>query len=252
MDKKSADCAAEYVENGGFQESTARKPLTVKDFDPDQQPRERALKYGVEVLSTAELWAIILRTGTLGNPITDLCRDMMRANSDKMHLLMRRSRKELMQIKGIGITKAIQIEAVSELVKRYQEETLGERPIIKTSKDIWAIMRHVIGNLTHEEVWMLMINRRNEVLGKKRISSGTMTASLFDVKPIIREVLISESEGVILCHNHPSGNLQPSIQDDNITRSLKEACKTFDIRLLDHVIITTDGNYSYRDSGRLL
>lgn len=227
------------------------RPLTVKELDPDQQPREKAIAHGVGVLSTAELWALILRTGTPGNPITELCRDMMKANDGKMHLLMRRSRKELTGIKGIGLTKAIQIEAVMELVRRYQSETIGKRPIISVSEDIWNIMRHEIGNLPHEEVWMLLLNRRNEVTGKKRITSGTMNASLFDVKPIIKEALLSEADGVILCHNHPSGNLRTSAPDDRITDMLAKACKVFELRFLDHVIITTDGHYSYRDSGRL-
>ncbi len=227
-------------------------PLAVKDLTPEEQPRERALKHGVGVLSTSELWAIILRTGSQGNPITQLCRDMMNANDGKMHLLMRRSRNELLQIKGIGTTKLIQIEAVMELIKRYQAETIGERPKISMSNDVWDIMRYENGNLNHEEIWVLYLNQRNEVLCKKRLTSGTTTASLFDVKPIIKEALLSEAVGVILCHNHPSGNLLPSIPDDKITERLRDACKTFELRLLDHVIVTSDGHYSYRDQGRII
>lgn len=227
-------------------------PLTVKDLNPDEQPRERALAYGTASLSTPELWALILRTGTVGNPITQLCRELMNANDGKMHLLMRRSRSELLKIKGLGTTKVIQIEAVMELIKRYQAEVIGERPRITMSKDIWELMRFENGNLNHEEVWVLFLNRRNEVLRKLRVTSGTMNASLFDAKPIIKEALLSDSDGVVLCHNHPSGNLQPSIPDDNITKTLREACKVFDIRLLDHVIVTSDSYYSYRDKGRIL
>lgn len=227
-------------------------PLAVKDLNPDEQPRERALAYGTASLSTPELWALILRTGTVGNPITQLCRELMNANDGKMHLLMRRSRSELLKIKGLGTTKVIQIEAVMELIKRYQAEVIGERPRITMSKDIWELMRFENGNLNHEEVWVLFLNRRNEVLRKLRVTSGTMNASLFDAKPIIKEALLSDSDGVALCHNHPSGNLQPSIPDDNITKALQEACKVFDIRLLDHVIVTSDSYYSYRDNGRIL
>lgn len=227
-------------------------PLTVKDLNPDEQPRERALAYGTASLSTPELWALILRTGTVGNPITQLCRELMNANDGKMHLLMRRSRSELLKIKGLGTTKVIQIEAVMELIKRYQAEVIGERPRITMSKDIWELMRFENGNLNHEEVWVLFLNRRNEVLRKLRVTSGTMNASLFDAKPIIKEAILSDSDGVVLCHNHPSGNLQPSIPDDNITKTLREACKVFDIRLLDHVIVTSDSYYSYRDKGRIL
>lgn len=227
------------------------KPRTVKDFDPDQQPREKALKYGAGVLSTSELWAIILRTGTPGYPITDMCRDMMAANDGKLHFLMRRSRREIMKIRGIGTTKAIQIEAVMELVKRYQCEAIGERPIIRNSNDVWDIMRYEIGNLTHEEIWMLLLNRRNEVTDKQRLTTGTAVASLFDVKAAIKIAILGEACGIILCHNHPSGNLRPSPQDDNLTRSLKEAAKLFDINLLDHIIVCAGGHYSYRDEDRI-
>lgn len=257
--KKNNSCSANDEYEDCYDNTEEAHPMprqeprhpTVKDLDPDQQPREKALKHGVGILSTADLWALILRTGTPGNPITALCRDIMRANDGKMHNLMRRSRKELMGIKGIGSTKAIQIEAVMELVRRYQNETIGQRPIIRQSKDIWEIMRHENGNKPHEEIWILLLNRRNEVTGKKCMTTGTMVASLFDVKGIVKEALLSGADGIILCHNHPSGNLRPSIPDDKITASLKKACDLLDLRMLDHVIVTTDGHYSYRDEGKL-
>lgn len=227
------------------------KTLTVKEMDPDDQPREKALRHGVQVLSTSELWAIILRTGTPGYPVTLMCREMMRGNDGKLLLLMRRSFKELQQIKGIGQTKAIQIAAVMELVKRFQNETIGTRLIIRQSKDIWEIMRHEIGNLDHEEIWVLFVNRRNEVIERQRITSGARSASIFDIRMILKPALLGNADGIIMCHNHPSGNINPSSQDDAITHQLNEGCRIFSLRMLDHVIVTTDGFYSYRDNDRL-
>lgn len=235
-------------------ENTETTILTVKDLDPDQQPREKAWQFGTSVLSTSELWALILRTGTPGNPITELCRQMMRANNGLIHNLVRRERKELMLIKGIGRTKVIQIEAVIELIRRYQTEEIGERPQIRESKDVWKIMTGTpgLGDLDHEEIWALFLNRRNEVTNKQMITSGTQVASIFDVKQIIKPALLENADGLILCHNHPSGNKRPSTQDDAITRALKKACEVFNIRLLDHVIVCADGHYSYRDDDRLV
>lgn len=227
------------------------KILTVKDMDPDQQPREKALAHGCGVLSVPELFAIILRTGTTGNPITDLCRDLMRANGGKLRRLERRTRRELLEVKGIGTTKAIQIEAVMELIRRYSRESLGDRICTKSSKDIADVMAPEIGNIGHEEIWVLFLNRANILIHSERMTVGTDSASLFDVRKIIKTALLENANSLVMCHNHPSGNLRPSLQDDQITRQLKEACKYMSLSLLDHVIITSAGYYSYRDESRL-
>lgn len=234
----------------GQQDSS--RPLTVKELDPEDQPREKAEKYGCGVLSVPDLWALILRIGTPGTPITTLCREMMNMNGGKLHRLERRSRQELRGIKGIGLTKSIQIEAVMELMKRYAaEEPHHEKPIT-SSQQIFERMRHVIGNLSHEEVWLLLVNRRNIVIKQVCLSKGTSTASLFDVKEAIRIALLEQAEGVILAHNHPSGGTRPSEPDNRITRELKEACGFMHLRFLDHVIVTDSSYYSYHDSGHIL
>lgn len=230
----------------------AVKPRTVKDFDPDDQPRERAEKHGCGVLSVPDLWALILRTGTPGVPITDLCREMMKQNAGKLHQLERRSRQELRSIKGIGLTKSIQIEAVMELMRRYAaEEPIQEMPV-SSSKQVFERMKYNIGNLPHEEIWLLLLNRRNQVFREICLSRGTSTASLFDVKTAIKHAIMENAEGVILTHNHPSGGTRPSDCDDRITRELKEACGFFRLRFLDHIIVAANGYYSYHDSGHIL
>lgn len=224
---------------------------TVKEMDEDQQPREKAEKYGVGVLSVPELWAIVLRIGTPGYPITELCRDLMRNNDGSLHKLERRTKEELCLMRGIGPTKAIEILAVMELIKKYIHEDIPMDEPIRTSTQIYERMRHKIGNLDHEEIWMLLLNRQNKVIRELKLTSGTSTSSVFETKKAIKYAILENAEGVILCHNHPSGALRPSPQDDNLTRELKEACKFMNIRMLDHVIVTPNGYYSYMDSSRL-
>lgn len=224
---------------------------TVKEMDADEQPREKALKYGVEFLTVPELWAIILRIGSQGYPITQLCKDMMRNNDGSLHQLERRSLQELCEIPGVGEMKAIQILAVMELIKKYCQEDIPTTDPIRSSQQIFDRMRNKIGNKDHEEIWMLLLNRQNKVIKEFRLTSGTSTSSVFETKKAIKYAILENAEGMILCHNHPSGALKPSPQDDNLTRDLKEACKFMGIRLLDHVIVTANGYYSYNDSSRL-
>lgn len=224
---------------------------TVKEMDADDQPREKAEKFGVEILSIPELWAIVLRTGTPGYPITELCRDLMRNNEGSLHKLERRSKQELCEMRGIGSTKAIQILAVIELIRRYFREDIPVDEPIRASSQIYDRMRHKIGNLDHEEIWMLILNRRNQVTKEFRLTSGTSVSSVFDLKAAIKLALLENAESIILCHNHPSGTKQPSPQDDKLTTELKEGCKFMNLRLLDHVIVTANGFFSYNDAGKL-
>ncbi|MDE5870322.1 MAG: hypothetical protein K2H22_00025, partial [Muribaculaceae bacterium] len=188
-------------------------------------------------------------------PITDLCRQLMNANDNSLLRLARRSRKELTLTKGIGDAKALQVEAMMEITRRYHLElvdnTTRSLDPLKTSDTIFQRMRYRIANLDHEEVWILLLNRRNQVIKEFRLTTGSSIASVFDIKMILKRALLENAEGLVMCHNHPSGNLRPSTQDDNITRKLSEACRTMDLRMLDHVIITVNGYYSYSDEGRL-
>lgn len=204
-------------------------------------------------LSLAELWALILRTGVQGTPITELCKNLMKANDNRLTRLERRTRKELSAIKGLGPLKVTQIEAVMELIRRYNAEQPGSNPVIDNSRAIFKVIRPKIGGLDHEEVWALILNQRNEVVQLYQASKGGLAASVFDVKLIVKQALLENAAAVVLCHNHPSGNLRPSVQDDRITRSLKEACALLDLKMLDHLIVTasTTDYYSYFDQGRL-
>lgn len=231
------------------------KVLTIKEMSKEERPRERAINHGIGSLTTAELLAIILRTGQQGLPITDLCRQLMGDNDNSLLRLARRSRSELMLTKGIGAAKALQVEAMMEIMRRYHLELTGassrERHPVTTSNSIYERMRYRIANLEHEEVWIMLLNRRNIVIKEFKLTTGSSVASVFDTKMIIKRALLESAEGLVMCHNHPSGNLRPSPQDDNITRKLFAACSTMDLRMIDHVILSIDGYYSYADEGRL-
>lgn len=226
--------------------------MIVKELAPDEQPRERALLYGIGSLSNADLLAIILRTGMTGYPVTEICRDIMRMNQNLFINLERRSRNELMELKGIGELKALQVEAIMEIVRRYSRESIGDRVKISSADDIYALMKPDIANLPHEEMWAVFLNRSNMVLGRMRVSSGSSTATVFDLKKIVRNALLERAEAVILCHNHPSGQLRPSGPDDAITRKFKEACFALDLTFLDHLIISTEGYYSYSNESSII
>lgn len=215
-------------------------------------PMEKAEKFGFSSLSSSELLAIVLRTGQPGIPVTQMTADLMGQNDGKLKVLERRSRTELMQTPGIGRVKAFQIEAVLEIMRRYNLETLGDRPKIRSASDIHLYMQPRAAKLLTENIWIVVLNRQNQVVDCLTVSQGGSSATVYDTKSIMRQVLLCQGvEGLIMVHNHPSGNLTPSPQDDHITSSLKNACKFLDIKFLDHVIVTQDGFYSYADSGRL-
>ncbi|MDE7408900.1 MAG: DNA repair protein RadC [Muribaculaceae bacterium] len=229
--------------------------LTVKEMSKEERPRERAINHGIGSLTTAELLAVILRTGQQGFPVTDLCRQLMSDNDNSLLRLARRTRQELTLTKGIGEAKALQVEAMMEITRRYHLEMIDSvtRTLdpIKTADSVFQRMRYRIANLDHEEVWILLLNRRNQVIKEFRLTSGGSGASVYDTKMILKRALLENAEGLVMCHNHPSGSLRPSPQDDNITHKLFGACTAMDLRMLDHVIITVNGYYSYSDEGRL-
>lgn len=231
------------------------KVLTIKSMNEEERPQERALNHGIGSLTTAELLALILRVGQPGMPITELCRQLMKDNENSLLRLEQRSRAELMLTKGIGKTRALQIEAIMEIMRRYERESIdkkaGNTPRITSSKDIHERMRYRIANLDHEEIWVILLNNKHDIIKEFCVTSGSSVASVFDSKMIIKRALLENATALAMTHNHPSGNLLSSPQDDQITRKLKEACRSMDIRMIDHVIVTTNGYYSYSDEGRL-
>lgn len=215
-------------------------------------PMEKAEQYGMKSLDTYELLAIILRVGQQGFPILELTAELMNRNEGKLKVLERRTREELMELPGIGPVKAFQIEAVLEIMRRYNLEKLGDRFIIRSASDVFNYMQPEAAPLLTEHIWILVLNRKNAILERRLVSSGGTSATVFDLKNILRQILmIPGIESIVMVHNHPSGNLKPSPQDDQITRDLSAGCKFIGIRMLDHVIVTQDGFYSYNENGKL-
>ncbi len=225
---------------------------TIKELDPMQRPQERALEHGVATLSTSELLALILRAGQPGLPITTITSTLLADSSDSLHILGRKTHKELLQTKGLGPVKCLQVAAIMELAKRYYtEDNTASQPVIKQSADIDRLMRPHLASLPQEEIWLITLMRSNRVINKHMLTRGSAEANVFDLKRCLKIAQLDEAQAIILCHNNPSGTLLPSAQDDNITRQLAVAARQMDINMLDHLIIAHSGYYSYMDKGRM-
>ena len=218
----------------------------------EDRPREKAKEKGFEALTTAELLAIIIGSGTPGESVVDLCQRILRDHNSKLYLVARNSIKDLMRYKGIGEVKAIEVLAALELSRRYQLEKFEDDALVRESSDAYQYLRQRMEHLEHEEIWILLLNRGRRITGSYRVSSGGTAMAVGDVKIILRTALEHLADGMILAHNHPSDTLQPSPQDDALTRQVKDGCKAVGITLLDHIIVCRGGNYySYADNARL-
>lgn len=225
----------------------------IRDLSQEDKPREKALRQGIKALSEAELLAILFSTGIKGKSVLDLSRDILAHNNGHLSQLARFSPQELMkQYKGIGIAKAISLLAALELGLRSQADAEKMRhDKIQSSQQAFRLMAHRLKYLDHEEFWVLYLNQQLQAIRDVRIGMGGLSATYVDVKIIIREALTLNASAMILCHNHPSGNLQPSAQDDSLTRRISDAANILDLRVADHLIITDGKYYSYQDEGRM-
>ena len=226
--------------------------LSVKDWSPDDQPREKLLSKGVDALSNAELLAIILRSGTKEESVVDLSQRILQTFENDLNRLGKISANYLMaNFKGIGEAKAIGIIAALELGKRRKTEDFGARKKIICSIDIYNYFYPVLCDLQHEEFWALFLNRSNRVIDRFKVSQGGLSQTVVEGKLIYKEAVSRLASFVILCHNHPSGNYLPSSQDNNITFQIKDGLELLDMHLLDHVIFAEGKYYSYADDGKL-
>lgn len=219
----------------------------------DDKPREKALAQGIRSLSDAELVAIIFGGGLPGLSVVDMARSILLDCDGRVDYLARLSMNELMsKYKGVGPAKAVSLAAAFELGRRNSEQAaLRVNPQIRSSKDVADMMSPLLSGLEYEEFWVLMLSRSNRVTFRRCISQGGTAATVVDIKLLLKRALDCLAEGIILVHNHPSGNLTPSSQDDTLTRRIREGASILDIRVLDHIIIAGGGWYSYADEGRL-
>ena len=227
--------------------------VRIADLAGDEKPREKALSQGIRALSDAELIAIIFGGGLPGVSVVDMARQILADNENRVDRLAAMSMNDLMgRYKGVGPAKAVSLAAAFELGRRNREQQAANRdPQIKSSTDVVELMAPKLESIECDEFWVLMLSRSNRVTYMRCISQGGTAATLVDVKLLVKRAIECLAEGIILVHNHPSGNTRPSGQDDALTRKIKDAAAFVDIKVLDHVIIARDRYYSYRDEGRL-
>lgn len=224
--------------------------LSIKKWASEDRPREKLLTKGIGSLSDAELIAILLATGTKSLSAVDLGKLILSSVENNLHLLGKQTVNDLKKINGIGEAKAITIIAAMELGRRRKNHDL-EREKIKDSKTVFNIFQPILGDLPYEEFWVLFLNRSNSVIDKQRISSGGTVGTVIDVKIILKHAIERLASGIVLVHNHPSGNINPSKNDKTITEKIKDAAKFMDINILDHVIIGDTRYLSFADEGYL-
>jgi DNA repair protein RadC len=222
-------------------------PIT--NWSEDDKPREKLMLKGKSVLSDAELIAILIGSGSRNESAVDLSKRILASVDHNLNALGKVSLSQLMQFKGIGEAKAISIIAALELGRRRRAEEIVELKKVTSSKIIFEIMQPIIGELPHEEFWIIYLNNSNKVISKSQLSKGGITGTLVDVRLVFKTALELGATGLILCHNHPSGALIPSDADKQITRKLKLAGDSLEIKVLDHLIVTESSYYSFVDEG---
>lgn len=225
--------------------------LGIKSWAEEDRPREKLMDKGRHVLTEAELIAILIGSGSRDETAVELSKRILASVGNNLNELGKLSVQELNRFKGIGDAKAISIVAALELGRRRKETEAVKRDKITTSKDVYDIMRPSMMDLPHEEFWMLVLNRANLVIKKELISRGGVAGTVVDTKIIFKTACENYASSIIICHNHPSGNLKPSEADIKITKNIKEAGKIMEIPLLDHLIITENGFYSFGDEGMI-
>ena len=224
--------------------------LTINNWAEEDRPREKMASLGAEALSNAELLAILIGSGSTKESAVDLMKRVLADSKNNLNTLGKMSIHELCQYNGIGEAKAITILAACELGKRRQMESPEERPDLGTATRIYNHMHPIMQDLDVEEFWVLLMNQHYRLIKKLRISHGGITETAADIRIIIKEAVLANTTILAVCHNHPSGNLKPSRQDDELTKSIKRACELMHIHFLDHVIITDGQYYSYHEQGK--
>jgi DNA repair protein RadC len=224
---------------------------SIKSWNEGDRPREKLVMHGANVLSDAELLAILIGTGTRNESAVDLGKKLMQGVNNNLITLNKLSLAELQKVNGIGLAKAVTIAAALELSKRRQMATVDEKRIIKASKDIYEEIGPLLRDLNHEEFWVLALNRRLRVVASKRISTGGISETIVDVRLILKFGIENNASNLVLAHNHPSGNLNPSESDLRLTSDIRQAAKYMNMPLIDHVIVADTGYFSFADAGKL-
>ena len=215
----------------------------------EERPREKVLANGVLYLSDSELLAILLGSGTKNRTAVELARVILKEAGNSLQVLGKQGISDLIKVKGVGPAKAITLLAALELGRRRAGMQHPEKIPVKSSATVFQIFHPLMGDLEHEEFWLLMLNRANRVVGRYKVSQGGLSGTVIDTRIILKKALDNLASSIIVCHNHPSGNKQPSDADVKITEKLKKAAEMLEIKLLDHVIIADKSYFSFADEG---
>lgn len=227
--------------------SEKKTSFSIKHWSEDDRPREKLLNKGRAALSDAELVAILIGSGNREESAVELCKRILSSANNNLSELGKLTVPQLMAFKGIGEAKAISIAAALELGRRRRGEEALEKSKITSSISVFEMMQPVIGELQHEEFWIIYLNNSNKVIQKQQLSKGGITGTLVDVRLVLRQALELNATALILVHNHPSGTLKPSEADKQLTRKLKTAAECMDIKVLDHIILTEKAYFSFAD-----
>jgi DNA repair protein RadC len=230
--------------------SEALQKKSIKEWAVDDRPREKAMKNGISTLSKSELLAILVGSGNDEESAVDLMKRVLDSCGNSISELARLSVDDLCTFRGIGPAKAISIMAACELWKR-RENSEGEQVCIASSRDLYKFFHPILCDSPVERCYVMLLNRMNRVVDHVLIGTGGLTATVVDIRLVMREALMKRATAIALCHNHPSGNVRPSREDDKLTENLGQACKVMNIRMLDHIVLADGAYYSYNDEGRL-
>ena len=225
--------------------------LPIKQWAIEDRPREKLLAKGLQSLSNAELIAILIGTGSGGQTALDLAKKLLRNADNNLNALGRQSLAELQEIKGIGQAKAISLIAAMELGRRRKFSDILKQARITSSRDAFELFGAVLSDLKHEEFWVLFMDRANKIITKEKFSQGGIAGTVTDIRLILKKGIELLASSMILCHNHPSGNISPSKADNKITEKIIKGASFVDIQVLDHLIIGHNSYYSYADDGTL-
>ncbi len=226
-------------------------PFSIKNWASGDRPREKLISKGRQSLTDAELIAILIGSGNSKESAVDLSKRILSSTKNNLNKLGKLSFQQLTSFKGIGEAKAVTIIAAMELGRRRRSEEAIERVKITSSSSVFEVLQPVIGELDHEEFWILYLNNSNKIIEQFQISKGGITGTLVDIRITLRKALELGAVSLILAHNHPSGNLNPSEADKQLTKKLKTAAESLDIKILDHIIVTEKSYFSFADEGLL-
>ena len=228
------------------------KSILIRNLNDDERPREKAMTHGMDSLTDVELLALLLGSGLPGKSVLDLSREILADVDNRLSVLARMSIAELKKkYRGVGDAKATLLVAAMTFGSRVRTSMAVPFPQICCSTDAYNYMRDKLERLNYEEFWVLHLTRANRVQFAERVSKGGISSTAVDIKIIAKSAIDHLSSGLILVHNHPAGTMNPSSQDDNLTRRIVETCKIIDVPVQDHIIIGPSSYYSYRDQGRL-